>query len=187
MLSFVSHTPGRPTYAEQARKLRLERGLSQAEAAKGFRCNQPYISRLETNLAPLDDIKRYLDYLSQRTSRRIRHPGGGSRIGPKRVRPIDPKRYRGTPLISDSDLRKAVLGWHIVAVTRAATDMELVIGFDPQSDRYGLIAVRRRNRQVKADQPISFDAKYESMVGATLEAFASGRYPTPDLLPEADK
>lgn len=70
----------RPTLREQARKIRLAKGLSQSEAARILGKSLSYVVRLEQGDFTRDEERAYRDRLATSRKSHRRTPGGAQKV-----------------------------------------------------------------------------------------------------------
>jgi transcriptional regulator with XRE-family HTH domain len=174
----------RPRLFEQARKLRLEKGLTQRDAARMLGKSQSYISLLETGQCTLDEERDYLERISKRRANRQRTAGGLRKAGRLRERGVPESAFRGEPLDPGFDHAATLPNgdrWVIFGVCRTAPDTELAFLFDTHTNQFGLVGFHRIDGVVKRGRIIAISAEHDPAASLALGAFANG-----DLVADED-
>lgn len=180
----------RPALYEQAKSIRLNKGLTQAEAAKRFGKSQSTVANIESGNRGLDDEREYLNMLKRTRPSRKRTPGGDLKAGRLRERHIAARRYQGERLLPQfkyPEDYQATLpvspeddGWKIVGICRASKDTEIGFAFEGASQRWGLMGFHLINGQIKRGRIIVIDEEYDPAVELALDALSRGDFDEDD-------
>ncbi len=163
----------------QAKKLRLEMGLSLKYVAQWKGETEAFLAAVESGAYDDRDMeRRYLYWLEARRSRWNFGPSAsenttavGSGSGP-------PSDYRGTPLDPHFDYEASVpAGWSILAIARTACDAEVGFLYNYALGRYGLIGFYWTDDGLEVGRVIPFDADHRDTSFQALTAFVWSAYP----------
>lgn len=179
--------PGHSRLYEQARQLRIRKGLTQREAAAMLGKSQAFVSLLETGGHALADERDYLRLLKARADKPNRIPGGGLIGSRRRKRASDP--LRGEPLLPDFDYDSTLPAdgsWKIVELVRTSTDSELAFLFDAERLISGLAAFHLIGDTIKRGRIIPIDEEYAINVDLAFNKFFNLDFDLDDLADEDD-
>ncbi len=183
----------RPLF-ERCRILRVDKRLSQYDAARMFGRSQAFISLLEQGHRTKDE-REYLKMLQKADDKRKRTPSGALTAGSKAARAARAARSRpGMPNWRESLLPKfdyaATLPqgahWEIVRISRTASDTEFAFLYDEESRNYGLVGFHLIDGDLKRGRIIPITPEYAQTVGFDLAFFAKGFELEDDAPPESD-
>jgi transcriptional regulator with XRE-family HTH domain len=158
--------------------MRLEKRLTQRDAARLMTKSQAYISLIETGERSPHEARQYLNALELQSPRRSRTPGGQFRVGLLRsMDPIDVALFRGEPLVSGFDhaaTLPAGSDWRIIALCRSSEDSELAFLFHDDREVYGLVGFHLVRGESRRGRIVTISAECDEGVRCAFEAFAAG-------------
>jgi len=164
---------------EQAKRLRIEKGLTQADVAKHFKKSPAWVSLLENGKVSLDEEREYLRWLEGRRARRQRTPGGDFKVGRLRHPPVKPSAVRGEPLnpaFNHAESLPPGDTWEILAITRTSPSTELAFLFNPKTDAFGMAGFHQIGTTIRRGAIIPFTEQYDDAASTALEAFANSNF-----------
>jgi len=175
---------GRPKLYEEARRLRISRGITQLEAGDLMERSQAWVSILENGGCTPIEVRNYLERLKALAVRkRRRTPGGQIKAGRLRRRTVRPSDLRGDALAPGFDYAASLPPnepWTIRAICRTAPDAELAFLFHEEREIHGLVGFHLIAGELKRGVIIRITAEYSDMIAVGLEAFAQGNIASAD-------